>query len=166
MNLGQYNQLEQLSNIELSYLETSILDVFKGVYTVDSIYIVGSFCFGLDKANDIDIVVCVPENESYIRYDQPTGDNVYYMFEGVLSGLITRKVGKQVSLLPHNYNDFLTNCLQDIKPPMYNLIGRQWVNKQPGDRWNNWILRQGNKSWIVDRDSDEGRQLAIDNNKI
>ena len=52
MNLSGYNQLEQLSDDELDYLETSILARLSGYVDVVRLYVVGSFCFGLDKVND------------------------------------------------------------------------------------------------------------------
>ena len=166
MDLSKYNQLEQLSDVQLDYLETSILDVIEDKYTVDSIYIVGSFCFGLDKANDIDIVVCIPLSEYCIVDDDVNNLSIYGVFEE-LSQLVSRKVKTDIQLIPKNYSEWGNGAINAcVNPPRYNLTTRQWIAKQPGDRWNNWIMRQGPKAWAVDRNSNEGRRLAIKHNKI
>ena len=60
MDLSKYNQLEQLSSEQLDYLENSLLDVIGDSYSVEQIYIVGSFVFGFDKIKDIDVAVMIP----------------------------------------------------------------------------------------------------------
>ena len=99
MNLSKYNQLEHLSDVQLDYLETSILGVVEDKYTVDSIYIVGSFCFGLNKVNDIDVVVCIPLSEYRIVDDDEDNLSIYGVFEE-LSQLVSRKVKTDVQLIP------------------------------------------------------------------
>ena len=160
IDLSNKHQVEQCNTVELDYLEKSILESFKGVYNIEGIYIVGSFCFGFEHVNDIDVCVMIPEDESYIVLDEPTGDNVYYMCEQIISGLVSRKVNREISLLPHNHNDFLTNAMQDVNPPMYDLTNRIWLNKQPLDKWNYYMLRQGKHVWTVERDSEEGKRIG------
>ena len=160
MDFSKYYQLEQLNKSELDYLEQTILEIYKESYNIEEIFIVGSFCFGLDKVNDIDICVMIPENEVRLRTtDPPSKEGVYYICATILSGLISRKLNKKVVTAPHNLDAFLTDMIKDIDPPMYNLTRRYWINKTPGDKWNYFILRDNNKSWIIDRDSEEGKKI-------
>jgi len=165
MNLSGYNQLEQLSVGQLNELEVALHDILKGYYSIDKIYIVGSFVFGLDKASDIDIVVCVPEDEWTVKYNEIDIKGTDYMFSTIFSGLASRLLGKEIQLMPNNDGAFWTDSLKQIDPPIYDLTLRRWYNKTPGGRWNNWILRQGEVVTAVDRDSDEGKRLAIEHNK-
>ena len=66
-------QLEQLSQYELNILEQAIVDVCFKEHVVENIFIMGSFVFGLDKINDIDIAVCIKE---YVDQDSLDKDNV------------------------------------------------------------------------------------------
>jgi len=161
MDLSKYNQLEQLSSEQLDYLENSILDVIGDSYNVEQIYIVGSFVFGFDKIKDIDVAVMIPESEGYCRLNELSGDRThYYMFEQILSGLATRKLGVKISMTPFNHDDFLTDSVKRVYPPMYNLTKRFWINKQPGDTWNYYMIRQDDYVWKVERDSEEGKRLT------
>jgi len=166
MNLSGYNQLEQLSRAELDELEVAIHDVLKGYYRVFKIYVVGSFVFGLDKASDIDIVVCVYEEDWYADYNEIDIKGTQYMFNDVFSGLLTRIVKKKISLIPNNNDAFWSNSMKQVNPPIYNLTDNKWYNKEPGGKWNNWLLRRGDVVTAVDRDSDEGKQLAIEHGKV
>ena len=159
-------QLEQLNEQQLDILNQTICDVLDSYYTIEKVYVVGSFVFGLDKVNDIDIVVTIPETESFIRDDTPTGDSVYYDFS-LFSKLVSRQLGVNVELIPKNGNVWRSSSIHvQIAPPIYNLTDREWINKQPGDKWNYYIMRLDDKAWKVDRDSDEGRQLAIQHGKV
>jgi len=166
MNLSGYNQLEQLSDDELDYLETSILARLSGYVNVVRLYVVGSFCFGLDKVNDIDVVVCISEDDVIINQDQHDTSGVFYMIKDIYSGLLSRDLNIKVSMIPNNWGKFLSNDVKRVKPPYFDLTERMWINKEPGDKWNYYIMRDGHEVWTVDRDSDEGKRLAIDNNKI
>ena len=43
---------------------------------------------------------------------------------------------------------------------MYNLTKKYWVNKKEGDKFNNFIIRDKNKAWIIDRDSNKGKIIT------
>ena len=160
MDLSKYNQLEQLSKDELDHLKRSIINVVGEDWTIDHIFVVGSFVFGLDKANDIDVVVCVPRDEYAVNLDD-VDEEVLRMFDTLYSQKITELVGKQVSLQPNNIRQFLTDPQKEVDPPMYDLISNEWLNKVPGGKWNYYMLRDGLKCWIVERDSEEGRWITI-----
>ena len=84
----------------------------------------------------------IPESEGYCRLNELSGDRThYYMFEQILSGLATRKLGVKISMTPFNHDDFLTDSVKRVYPPMYNLTKRFWINKQPGDTWNYYMIR-------------------------
>jgi hypothetical protein len=165
MDLSKYNQLELLSRDELDHLKRSIIDVVGEDWTIDHIFVVGSFVFGLDKANDIDIVVCVPRDEYAVNLDDVDA-GVLLKFNTLYSQKVTELVGKQVSLIPNNIRQFLTNPQKEVDPPMYDLLSNEWLNKVPGVKWNYYMLRSGTKCWVVERDSEEGRQLALQHGKI
>ena len=124
MNLSGYNQLEQLSDDELDYLETSILARLSGYVNVVRLYVVGSFCFGLDKVNDIDIVVCISEDDVIINQDQHDTSGVFYMIKDIYSGLLSRDLSIKVSMIPNNWGKFLSNDVKRVKPPYFDLTVR------------------------------------------
>ena len=55
IDLSKYHQLEQMSQHDLNMLEQAIVEVCFKDHVVENIFIIGSFVFGLDKINDIDV---------------------------------------------------------------------------------------------------------------
>ena len=131
VDLSKYNQLEQLSKDQLDSLNESILSVINDSYTVENIFIVGSFVFGLDKVNDIDIIVCIKE---HVVQDSLEPDNVelYREFDTDFSNVLGIMLNKKIHMLPYNIIDFMTNEAKQVNPPMYDLTNRIWINKEPG----------------------------------
>tara|TARA_R100001509_G_scaffold164900_2_gene144139 strand:- start:1757 stop:2263 length:507 start_codon:yes stop_codon:yes gene_type:complete len=163
MDFSQFNSLEQLNIEYLNYLENSIINIIKDTYTINEIYLMGSFCFNIKESKDIDIGVMIPENEAIVDVlYPPSNPSIFYMFKEVFSGLLTRKINKPASILPYNINTFFsTNPITiQVKPPMYNLTKKYWVNKKEGDKFNNFIIRDKNKAWIIDRDSNKGKIIT------
>ena len=78
MDLSKYNQLEQLSKDQLDELENTLLDVIQDYFTVENIYIIGSFVFGFQKIYDIDVAVMIPESEGYCRLNEDIEDCLLY----------------------------------------------------------------------------------------
>ena len=131
INLDKYNQLEQLSNTQLGLLKDSIYDVVQD-YTIENIFMIGSFVFGLDKVNDIDIIVCIKE---YVDQDSLEPDNVklYRQFDTEYSGILSERFNKKIHIRPYNIMDFMTDEAKRVNPPMYDLTNSVWINKSPGD---------------------------------
>ena len=131
MDLEKYSQLEQLSKTQLSLLKDSIHDVVQD-YVIENIFIVGSFVFGLDKVNDIDIIVCIKE---YVDQDSLEHDNVklYRQFDTEYSGILGEQLNKKIHMQPWNIMGFMTAKAQLINAPMYDLTNSIWINKSPGD---------------------------------
>ena len=131
VDLEKYSQLEQLSNTQLGLLKDSIHDVVQD-YVIENIFIVGSFVFGLDKINDIDIIVCIKE---YVDQDSLEPDNVklYRQFDTEYSNILSERFNKKISIIPYNIIDFMTNEAKRVNPPMYDLTNGIWINKSPGD---------------------------------
>ena len=159
MDLSKYNQLEQLNVDELNHLKRSIIDVVGEDWTIDNIFVVGSFVFGLDKANDIDIVVCIPRSEFAVDLDDMEDKTVYLTFETLYSQKVRALVGKEVSLIPNNIRQFLTNPMKELDPPMYDLNLNEWLNKTPGDKWNYYMVRVDMECFKIERDSDDGMKI-------
>ena len=161
MDLSKYNQLEQLSNDQLDELEQTLLDVIGDHFTVENIYIIGSFVFGFQKIYDIDVAVMIPESEGICRLNEDIDDNKHYhIMERKLSKIATDRLGMKISMTPFNHIDFLTDSVKRVNPPMYDLTHRIWINKQPGQTWNYYMLRDGDHTWVVHRESEEGRYLT------
>tara|TARA_R110001592_G_scaffold56362_1_gene171950 strand:- start:36 stop:533 length:498 start_codon:yes stop_codon:yes gene_type:complete len=131
INLDKYTQLEQLSNTQLGLLKDSIHNVVQD-YVIENIFIVGSFVFGLDKVNDIDIIVCIKE---YVDQDSLEPDNVklYRQFDTEYSGILSERFNKKIHMQPWNIMGFMTAKAQLINAPMYDLTNSIWINKTPGD---------------------------------
>ena len=161
MDLSKYNQLEQLSKDQLDELEQTLLDVVGDHFTVENIYIIGSFVFGFKKVYDIDVAVMIPESEGYCRLNEDIEDDKHYrLMERKLSKRATNRLGMKISMTPFNHKDFLTDSVKRVNPPMYDLTNRFWINKIPGQMWNYYMLRDGDYTWTVHRNSDEGRYLT------
>lgn len=161
MDLSKYNQLEQLSKDQLDELENILLDVIQDYFTVENIYIIGSFVFGFQKIYDIDVAVMIPESEGYCRLNEDIEDDKHYrLMERKLSKRATNRLGMKISMTPFNHKDFLTDSVKRVNPPMYDLTHRIWINKIPGQTWNYYMLRDGDYTWTVHRNSEEGRYLT------
>ncbi len=161
MDLSKYSQLEQLSNDQLDELEQTLLDVIQDHFTVENIYIIGSFTFGFNKINDIDVAVMIPESEGICRLNEDIDNNKhYYIMERELSKIATDKLGIKISMTPFNHIDFLTDSVKRVNPPMYDLTHRIWINKIPGQMWNYYMLRDGDYTFTVHRESEEGKHLT------
>lgn len=132
VDLSKYNQLEQVSQHDLNMLEQAIVDVCFKEHTIENIFVVGSFVFGLRKVNDIDIVVCIKEHVS--QEDMGKANiALYRKFEIKYSKKLTKKLNKEINLIPYNIIDFMTNEAKKVNPPMFDLTNRIWINKSPGD---------------------------------
>ena len=132
VDLGKYNQLEQLSKDQLDSLNESILSVVSNNYTVENIFIVGSFVFGLDKVNDIDIIVCIKEHVDQDSLE-PNNVELYREFDTDFSKVLGIMLNKKVHIRPYNIIDFMTDEAKRVNPPMYDLTNGIWINKSPGD---------------------------------
>ena len=152
MDLSKYNQLEQLSNTQLGLLKDSIHDVVQD-YVIENIFIVGSFVFGLDKVNDIDIIVCIKE---YVDQDSLEPDNVklYRQFDTEYSGILGEQLNKKIHMQPWNIMGFMTAKAQLINAPMYDLTNSIWINKTPGDMFPFYMVTivETGKVVLVPRD--------------
>ena len=131
MDLSKYNQLEQLSNIQLGLLKDSIHDVVQD-YVIENIFIIGSFVFGLDKINDIDIIVCIKEDVDQESLG-PENVKLYRQFDTEYSNILSESFNKKVHMRPYNIIDFMTDEAKRVNPPMYDLTNGIWINKSPGD---------------------------------
>ena len=72
---------------------------------------------------------------------------------------VSALVGKEVSLIPNNIRQFLTNPMKELDPPMYDLNLNEWLNKTPGDKWNYYMVRVGMECCKIERDSDDGMKI-------
>lgn len=161
VDLSKYSQLEQLNKDQLDELEQTLLDVIQDHFTVENIYIIGSFTFGFNKIYDIDVAVMIPESEGICRLNEDIDDNRHYhIMEGKLSKIATDRLGMKISMTPFNHIDFLTDSVKRVNPPMYDLTHRIWINKIPGQMWNYYMLRDGDYTFTVHRESEEGRYLT------
>ena len=152
VDLSKYYQLEQLSQYELNILEQAIVDVCFKKHVVENIFIMGSFVFGLDKINDIDIAVCIKE---YVDQDSLDKDNVrlYKKFQVKYSNKLSKKFNIKIQLLPFNMVDFLTCEAQKAGPPLYDLTNKIWINKEPGDIFPFHLVKLDNgKVVLMERD--------------
>ena len=140
IDLSKYNQLEQMSQHDLNMLEQAIVEVCFKDHVVENIFVIGSFVFGLDKINDIDIVVCIKDP---ISQDSLEEDNVklYSKFQNKYSNKLSKRFNVKISLMPFNIMDFMTDEVKTINPPMYDLTNRIWINKEPGTKWNYLIVK-------------------------
>ena len=152
IDLSKYNQLEQMSQHDLNMLEQAIVEVCFKDHVVENIFVIGSFVFGLDKINDIDIVVCIKDP---VSQDSLEEDNVklYSKFQNKYSDKLSKRFNVKISLMPFNIMDFMTDEVKKINPPMYDLTNRIWINKEPGERWNYLIVKlDTGKVVLWDRD--------------
>ena len=132
VDLDKYTQLEQLSKSQLGLLNEIILDVIDGNYVVENIFIIGSFVFGLDKINDIDIIVCIKEDVDQESLE-PDNVKLYRQFDTEYSDILSERLNKKVHMRPYNIIDFMTDEAKRVNPPMYDLTNGIWINKSPGD---------------------------------
>ena len=152
IDLSKYNQLEQMSQHDLNMLEQAIVEVCFKDHVVENIFVIGSFVFGLDKINDIDIVVCIKDP---VSQDSLEEDNVklYSKFQNKYSDKLSKRFNVKISLMPFNIIDFMTDEVKKINPPMFDLTNRIWINKEPGERWNYLIVKlDTGKVVLWDRD--------------
>ena len=152
IDLSKYNQLEQMSQHDLNMLEQAIVEVCFKDHVVENIFVIGSFVFGLDKINDIDIVVCIkdPVSQDSLEEDNLT---LYQKFQNKYSDKLSKRFNVKISLMPFNIIDFMTDEVKKINPPMYDLTNRIWINKEPGERWNYLIVKlDTGKVVLWDRD--------------
>ena len=152
IDLSKYNQLEQMSQHDLNMLEQAIVEVCFKDHVVENIFVIGSFVFGLDKINDIDIVVCIKDP---VSQDSLEEDNVklYSKFQNKYSDKLSKRFNVKMSLMPFNIMDFMTDEVKKINPPMYDLTNRIWINKEPGAKWNYLIVKlDTGKVVLWDRD--------------
>ena len=152
IDLSKYNQLEQMSQHDLNMLEQAIVEVCFKDHVVENIFVIGSFVFGLDKINDIDIVVCIkdPVSQDSLEEDNLT---LYQKFQNKYSDKLSKRFNVKISLMPFNIMDFMTDEVKKINPPMYDLTNRIWINKEPGERWNYLIVKlDTGKVVLWDRD--------------
>ena len=152
IDLSKYNQLEQMSQHDLNMLEQAIVNVCFKEHVVENIFIIGSFVFGLDKINDIDIVVCIKEP---VSQDSLEEDNLtlYQKFQNKYSDKLSKRFNVKIALMPFNIIDFMTDEVKKINPPMYDLTNRVWINKEPGTKWNYLIVKlDTGKVVLWDRD--------------
>ena len=152
IDLSKYNQLEQMSQHDLNMLEQAIVEVCFKDHVVENIFIIGSFVFGLDKINDIDIVVCIKDP---VEQDSLEEDNVklYSKFQNKYSDKLSKRFNVKIALMPFNIMDFMTDEVKKINPPMYDLTNRIWINKEPGTKWNYLIVKlDTGKVVLWDRD--------------
>ena len=152
IDLSKYNQLEQMSQHDLNMLEQAIVEVCFKDHVVENIFIIGSFVFGLDKINDIDIVVCIKDP---VEQDSLEEDNVklYSKFQNKYSDKLSKRFNIKIALMPFNIMDFMTDEVKKINPPMYDLTNRIWINKEPGTKWNYLIVKlDTGKVVLWDRD--------------
>ena len=131
VDLEKYSQLEQLSNTQLGLLKDSIHDVVKD-YVIENIFMIGSFVFGLDKINDIDIIVCIKEHVDQESLE-PGNVKLYRQFDTEYSDILSERFNKKVHMRPYNIIDFMTDEAKRVNPPMYDLTNGIWINKSPGD---------------------------------
>ena len=152
IDLSKYNQLEQMSQHDLNMLEQAIVEVCFKDHVVENIFVIGSFVFGLDKINDIDIVVCIKDP---VEQDSLEEDNVklYSKFQNKYSDKLSKWFNVKIALMPFNIIDFMTDEVKKINPPMYDLTNRVWINKKPGAKWNYLIVKlDTGKVVLWDRD--------------
>ena len=152
IDLSKYNQLEQMSQHDLNMLEQAIVEVCFKDHVVENIFVIGSFVFGLDKINDIDIVVCIkdPVSQDSLEEDNLT---LYQKFQNKYSDKLSKRFNVKISLMPFNIMDFMTDEVKKINPPMYDLTNRIWINKEPGTKWNYLIVKlDTGKVVLWDRD--------------
>lgn len=152
IDLSKYNQLEQMSQHDLNMLEQAIVEVCFKDHVVENIFVIGSFVFGLDKINDIDIVVCIKDP---VEQDSLEEDNVklYSKFQNKYSDKLSKRFNVKIALMPFNIMDFMTDEVKKINPPMYDLTNRIWINKEPGTKWNYLIVKlDTGKVVLWDRD--------------
>lgn len=152
IDLSKYNQLEQMSQHDLNMLEQAIVEVCFKDHVVENIFVIGSFVFGLDKINDIDIVVCIKDP---VEQDSLEEDNVklYSKFQNKYSDKLSKRFNVKIALMPFNIIDFMTDEVKKINPPMYDLTNRIWINKEPGTKWNYLIVKlDTGKVVLWDRD--------------
>ena len=152
IDLSKYNQLEQMSQHDLNMLEQAIVEVCFKDHVVENIFVIGSFVFGLDKINDIDIVVCIKDP---VEQDSLEEDNVklYSKFQNKYSDKLSKRFNVKIALMPFNIMDFMTDEVKKINPPMYDLTNRIWINKEPGAKWNYLIVKlDTGKVVLWDRD--------------
>ena len=104
IDLSKYHQLEQMSQHDLNMLEQAIVEVCFKDHVVENIFIIGSFVFGLDKINDIDVVVCIKDP---VSQDSLEEDNLalYQKFQNKYSNKLSKRFNVKISLMPFNIMD-------------------------------------------------------------
>ena len=133
-----YNAIEDIEDINI--LRTQLVSTIERYVSEphEGIYIVGSFCFNIGLAEDIDIIYCVPREHHHIKY--PSAEGIGYDMVNSFAeydNLLTEKLNKPIQLIPNNYKYFYDlhhsngNC-----PPLFNLSTLEWVNKEHGDVFN------------------------------
>tara|TARA_B100000768_G_scaffold1750_1_gene2265 strand:- start:148 stop:630 length:483 start_codon:yes stop_codon:yes gene_type:complete len=151
VDLSKYSQLEQLSETQLGLLSDSIYDVVQD-YVIENIFMIGSFVFGLDKINDIDIIVCIKEDVDQESLE-PENVKLYRQFDNVYSDILSERFNKKVHMRPYNIIDFMTDEAKRVNPPMYDLTNGIWINKSPGDMFPfHMVTIEGGKVVLIPRD--------------
>jgi len=161
IDLNKFNRIEDFSDKDLDTLYEIIKYYTNKISDkINEIYIVGSYCFNRPnhKPNDIDIVAIIPNDIATVLY--PSIDGVGYR--------IINKAAEYAYLMSHNHfyknTELITANIEylDIDfPPVFDLVNKKWIGKQPYDIFNytmNGFLNNHGINWIP---SDKSKKQKV-----
>ena len=130
-----YESIEDLEDINI--LHTQLLPIIKEHISepFEGIYIVGSFCFNVEKSNDIDIIYCTSQ-----KYEKINRKAVKY------GKLLSNIFNKKIHFIIFQTSYFLSNKEKISNPPCFDLVNLKWMNKKHGDVFNKKLYQ---KKWVT-----------------
>ena len=130
-----YESIEDLEDINI--LHTQLLSIIKEHISepFEGIYIVGSFCFNIEKSNDIDIIYCTSQ-----KYEKINRKAVKY------GKLLSNIFNKKIHFIIYQTSYFLSFMEKISNPPYFDLVNFKWINKKHGDVFNKKLYQ---KKWVT-----------------
>ena len=130
-----YESIEDLEDINI--LHTQLLPIIKEHISepFEGIYIVGSFCFNVEKSNDIDIIYCTSQ-----KYEKINRKAVKY------GKLLSNIFNKKIHFIIYQTSYFLSFMEKISNPPYFDLVNLKWINKKHGDVFNKKLYQ---KKWVT-----------------
>ncbi len=130
-----YESIEDLEDINI--LHTQLLSIIKEHISepFEGIYIVGSFCFNVEKSNDIDIIYCTSQ-----KYEKINRKAVKY------GKLLSNIFNKKIHFIIYQTSYFLSFMEKISNPPYFDLVNLKWINKKHGDVFNKKLYQ---KKWVT-----------------
>ncbi len=130
-----YEAIEDLEDINI--LHTQLLSIIKEYVSepFEGIYIVGSFCFNVEKSNDIDIIYCTSQ-----KYKKINRKAVKY------GKLLSNIFNKKIHFIIYQTSYFLSFMEKISNPPYFDLVNLKWINKKHGDVFNKKLYQ---KKWVT-----------------